>query len=36
MAVSDTMDVEKITDKSDHCGKITGIDLSLIHICHLS
>ena len=26
MAVSDTMDVEKITDKSDHCGKITGID----------
>ena len=25
-AVSDTMDVEKITDKSDHCGKITGID----------
>lgn len=26
MAMSDTMDVEKITDKSDHCGKITGID----------
>ena len=24
MAVSDTMDVEKITDKSDHCGKINA------------